>query len=444
MRRLSLVCLLFISLSSVLEGKIYESVWIELNRPDGIYSPGDTAKVFARSSRRREKMVKEVRINGRTVSEEEIELGRKSILVHSEVCDSTRWVAIILHPPGDKTQDVDVGYVVSPEKFTTAYDEPSDFAEFWKKEIAKVRKKKMKFKAEPVVVPEKYADKVECWHVEITMPEGWPVNAYVGAPVGAQPGTLPIWIKAHGAMPVTDKGTQSSISSVCETAVVGALAMDLNAHGMKDGAPASYYKELNDGILKDYANRPLKDRKSWYFRLMYLRLVRALDYMTSLPWWDGERVMVSGGSQGGGQALALGGLDERVTHIRAYVPALCDLGAANEGRIGGWPFSRRDQDVPATELAQSILPYYDAAILARHFKGNLYIEVGFTDYTCPANGVYAAFNQSPAAIKQIVPFYHRHHAWVYPRYKTEYDAIIQPARDRFVKAFLDKKQWTVQ
>ena len=50
---------------------------------------------------------------------------------------------------------------------------------------------------------------------------------------------------------------------------------------------------------------------------MFVRLARALDFLTTRPEWDGKTLAVIGHSQGGCQALVAGGLDERVTFIGA-------------------------------------------------------------------------------------------------------------------------------
>ena len=106
----------------------------------------------------------------------------------------------------------------------------------------------------------------------------------------------------------------------------GALSFDLNAHGMLNGQPDSYYDSLQQNDLKNYPYIGLGSKKDFYFRGMYLRLMRTLDFLTSQPEWDGKRIMVIGESQGGGQALATAGLDHRVTAVIATVP-LCATGA---------------------------------------------------------------------------------------------------------------------
>jgi len=56
----------------------------------------------------------------------------------------------------------------------------------------------------------------------------------------------------------------------------------------------------------------MESRSDFYFRGMYLRLIRTLDFLASQPEWDGKRILVIGESQGGGQALAAAGLDKEL------------------------------------------------------------------------------------------------------------------------------------
>ena len=71
---------------------------------------------------------------------------------------------------------------------------------------------------------------------------------------------------------------------------------------------------------------------------MFQRACRALEYLKSRPEWDGRILIVSGGSQGGAQALAAAGLDPQVTCCVALVPALCDHHGLLAGRQPSWPY----------------------------------------------------------------------------------------------------------
>lgn len=178
---------------------------------------------------------------------------------------------------------------------------------------------------------------------------------------------------------------------------------------MLNGQPEEYYSNLENGELKDYPYQGMENRSDFYFRGMYLRLIRTLDFLISRPEWDGKRILVIGESQGGGgQALAAAGLDKRVTAVIATVPAMCDWGGALAGRRGGWPqLFERGGD---RKKMLSALPYFDTAHLLKDSKATILTEIGLIDMTCPSTSVYSAVNQSKGKKIILAVPYRQHHA----------------------------------
>jgi cephalosporin-C deacetylase len=123
-------------------------------------------------------------------------------------------------------------------------------------------------------------------------------------------------------------------------------------------------------------------------------MVRALDFLTTQPEWDGKVVAVVGHSQGGFQALVAGGLDDRVTFIGAGVPAGCDHTGMLRRRISGWPklVPLLQGGKPDSVIAEASR-YYDAVNFAARCHADAIVSVGFIDRTCPPTSVYAAYNQ---------------------------------------------------
>ena len=132
---------------------------------------------------------------------------------------------------------------------------------------------------------------------------------------------------------------------------------------------------------------------------MFLRLVRAVDFLTAQPEWDGRTLVVSGSSQGGAQALAAAGLDARVSYFVAGVPAMCDHTGALASRIAGWPKFIETKESPPPAVVAAVR-YYDGVNFAARTKAPGFFTVGFIDTTCPPTSVYAAFNalQAPKEI----------------------------------------------
>ena len=245
----------------------------------------------------------------------------------------------------------------------------------------------MEVSLEPMAAP---AEGLEAFDLTVNALSERPVRGYLVKPKDAKPGTLPAMLFYHGA-----GWNDSNIDNPTRAAKAGFLALDINAHGVENQQPASYYKELKNNELKDYMYAGREDRETYYFLGMYLRALRAVDFLTSQPEWDGEVLTLWGSSQGGAQALAVTGLDDRVTAVAANVPAMCDLSGCADPRRAGWP-----RPVPVDENgicgdAQVLetARYFDTVNFARHITADALFIVGLADTTCPPAGVFAAYNQ---------------------------------------------------
>lgn len=263
---------------------------------------------------------------------------------------------------------------------------PDDFDAFWTKQKQELAKVPMKTALTPATGAPK---NVEAFDVQIDC-LGKPVSGYFGRPQQAKPKSLPAILHVHGAG-VRSANLGSTFWAANEG---GMLSLDINAHGIPNGQPKEFYTALENGELKDYRAIGNKDREKCYFKGMFLRVIRAIDFLTSQPEWDGRTVIVYGASQGGFQALAAAGLDERVTFICAGVPAGCDHTGSAAKRISGWPkIVPNDPDGKPNAEALQTARYFDCVNFATRARcKGAAITVGFIDTTCPPTSVYAAYN----------------------------------------------------
>jgi len=287
-----------------------------------------------------------------------------------------------------------VGY--DPLQIKPSLPVPDDFDAFWidqKKQLAAVP---LNQKLTPV---ESKDPKVECFDLQVDCLGGKPVSGYFARPKNAAPKSLPAVLFVHGA------GVRSSsLGGAMYTAGrIPALALDINAHGIPNGKPDDFYKALSDGELKGYPQQKRESRDTIYFRGMYLRLIRAIDFLCAQPEWDGKVVIVRGGSQGGGQSLAAAGLDSRVTAIWAAVPAICDHSGNVVDRTAGWPrIVPRGADGKPEPKALEAARYIDAMNFATRTKADAILSVGFIDGVCPPTSVYAAYNNLASPRKEMI------------------------------------------
>lgn len=117
--------------------------------------------------------------------------------------------------------------------------------------------------------------------------------------------------------------------------------------------------------------------------------MRAIEFLTSQPEWDGRTLIALGSSQGGAQAIVAAGLDGRVTIVSAGLPALCDLTASAAHRAAGWPIGRRK----LSDKERETLRYFDVCHFAARTKATAVVRVGLIDRTCWPAGVLAMCNQ---------------------------------------------------
>jgi cephalosporin-C deacetylase-like acetyl esterase len=160
--------------------------------------------------------------------------------------------------------------------------------------------------------------------------------------------------------------------------------------------------------LADYPHLGAENRDTYYFRGVFLRILRALDYVKSRPEWDGKTLIVAGGSQGGGLALIAAGLDPAVSTCLAGMPALCDHLGYTRNQFSGWP----QLVAPDSKNRKSVNPnaaktsgYYDVVCFAPRIKAQTEVSIGLRDTTCPPTSVFAAFNSLATPKKTL---------WIYP------------------------------
>ena len=368
---------------------------------EGVYAKGDTVKVFAEVDKETPALVK-VYKNGQFTGVSETVLPEGRSEVFRGTYDEAAALMIRLANPSDQKDSTTVGAIVAPEEFRPGFEEPADFRDFWAKQLKTLRKQKMKVKLTPVEVPDKDADKYVCYDLEINCLDFRPVRGYLAMPRGARRRSLPIVIYAHSAGKLTAPYTKATVKKAVSLAKSGsgAIALDINAHGILNGQDEAYYESLQKE-LNGYSSWKVTDHETYYFRGMFLRMVRALDYLCTRKEWDRKRVLVTGGSQGGAQSAALAGLDPRVNMVVVDVPAMWDMGGILMGRTSCWskPLEREGVDSPAAK----IVPYYDAANMMRYYKGKLVVNVGLIDLTCPPASVWSVFNICPASSKEIHP-----------------------------------------
>jgi cephalosporin-C deacetylase len=146
-------------------------------------------------------------------------------------------------------------------------------------------------------------------------------------------------------------------------------------------------------------SRGITTPEDYYYTRMFTDAVLAVDAALDLS--GGAKVAVSGGSQGGGLALAAAAFQgDKVAVCHADVPFLCDIQRAIT-LAPKPPYTEipefLSQNVELIPQALETLRYVDCALLARRITAQCLLSTGLMDGICPPSTVFAAYNEITAA-----------------------------------------------
>ena len=408
---------------------------LEINKESGIYRKGEKAIITCHTDAVPLDSVR-VRVyhNNQLNREYSLLPTTPNFITMEQTLDSTCAVSVEVHENNEKPSSI--GYLVAPEGFRSGYSEPSDLMQYWDNQRKLLKALPMQVKTANLEVPEWCLGKYTCQDVEINCLGPSPVRGYMAKPVNAKKKSLPIIILCRAAG-VSGNWCRCQVDECVGNAAKGngALSLDLNAHGMLNGQDDDYYKMLENGLLHNYFEHNAADRETYYFKGMYLRLMRAIEYMTRQPEWDGRRILVVGESQGGGQAVAAAGLDSRVSAIVLNVPAMQDLGGARVGRRSGWPQPIENHQHLSQSQLDATLPYFDGSQFIRHSKAEIYCEIGLIDTTCPPSAIWSSLNNAKGK-KTINCVPYRTHAWPSGAFRQPWEQKYLRPREAFINDYL--------
>jgi cephalosporin-C deacetylase-like acetyl esterase len=292
----------------------------------------------------------------------------------------------------------------SPLKIEPTIAIPRDFNDYWVQ--AKAELAKIPLDARMVLLPERCTENVNVYHVNV---QNYKLNTrlYGILCVPKKEGRFPAILQVPGA------GARPYNGDIAN-AEKGFITLQIGIHGIPVNMDPTVYNNLMAGPLAGYWNYNLDDKDRYYYKRVYLGCVRAIDFITSLPQFDGSNLGVMGGSQGGALSIVTAALDTRVKYLAAYYPALADVTGYLKGRAGGWPhlFDKANLAFNNTREKIETAGYYDVVNFARQLKVPGIYSMGFNDETCPPTSMYAAYNVITAPKELFIVPETGH--WTYP------------------------------
>ena len=166
---------------------------------------------------------------------------------------------------------------------------PKDFHSFWNDQIRRMREYPMK--SEMTFIPEESDADVKVYRVKVThYIRGNHLYGILCIP--NKEGRFPAVLRLPGAGVAKHTGDK-------ELARLGVITFRIGIHGIPLDLKAEAYGSLQFGALKDYMYHRMNDRENYYYNRVFLGCIRANDFLTALPQYDGKNLAAYGGSQGG-------------------------------------------------------------------------------------------------------------------------------------------------
>lgn len=269
----------------------------------------------------------------------------------------------------------------SPEKIQPATKCPDDFDQFWKNALDEARK--MPLEPHLTLLPERCTENVNVYEVSFTNDRpGSLIYGILCVPV--KPGKYPALLRVPGA------GTRPYGGDIY-TASQGAVTLEIGIHGIPVTLAQKVYDNLNKAAFDGYWETNLDEPNKNYYKRVVVGAVRSVDYIASLPQWDGQIVGVSGASQGGFLSLAVAALDKRITFVAPVHDAMCDYEIALQKKACGWPHYFYNVEKPDMKKVEGAR-YYDGINFAKRVTCPGWYSFGYNDEVVPPSSAYSVFN----------------------------------------------------
>lgn len=295
------------------------------------------------------------------------------------------------------------------QRYLPERSEPEDFDDFWARTLGETAA----FPLDPVFT-EVQAGYSQLITEDVTFAGfgGHPIKGWMLRPRHSD-GLLPVVVTYIGYG--GGRGLLGEWTAV-PSAGVAHFVMDLRGQGAGHRSGDTPDPGVGGPHLGGHLTLGIDSPDTYYYRRLFTDAVRAVQAAQSHPAVDPSRVILSGGSQGGGIALAAAALTPTVLEqapVAAIidVPFLAHIRRATElvdtlpyGELVRYLRTRRHSE----ELVFNTLNYFDGTNFAPRCSMPAMFSVGLLDDVCPPSSVYAAYNHYAGPKEMNVYAYNGH------------------------------------
>lgn len=266
---------------------------------------------------------------------------------------------------------------------------PTDFAEFWQKELKKVKLEEVSYQLQRKTTTSEVA---ECYELRFISHDQSEIYSKVLFPKGVK--ECPVMFLFHGYQGQSPDWSEA-LKFVAEG--VGVVMMDVRGQAGK----STDYSQSKGNTVRGHIIRGMTEGpEELLYRHVYLDIYILVQLVASMPRVNRQRLYSYGESQGGALALVASGLNPEISQTFAVYPFLADFKRVLTLKYDTDAYSElhryfKFQD-PFYETAETIfntLSYIDVKNFAHLIKAEVTMLCGLQDDVCPPSTQYAIYNR---------------------------------------------------
>ena len=344
--------------------------------PDkSVYGLGETVNFLVKSNQtgKARYSIREDK-NTLPLIEGEIDLFANSVTTITANLDYPGFLLFQLEQNGNK---VSAGAGIEPCAIEPTMQKPDDFDQFWTAQLEELKNTPMN----PTFykVKEQSGDFQTTYKVILDNVGNKKVYGWISIPNCEGPFSTVLTVPSYGRAP---------IGPLTYVANDGLIAATFSIHNY----------DIEKEVPKEIAYQPEDhyfNRHTNYYRSSILGGIQMINFLFTLPEFDQKHLGITGISQGGGIAVMIAGLDERIKYLAQAQATFCDHSGILKNRPSGFPYWIVNADLKGGDPEEVVkeVAYYDAVNFATNFKGVSFHTLGYKDDVCPPATVFAAYNK---------------------------------------------------
>lgn len=284
--------------------------------------------------------------------------------------------------------------------FVPAVREPSDFDAFWSRTIDEAREAAVT----PAVRVAASTPITELIVEDLTFPGfgGEPVRGWVTRPKDRDGERLPTVVEFNGY-----NGGRGIVGERVGWALAGYAHVFMDTRGQGSGwgtGGETADPHGSDAAIAGWMTRGILDPDTQYYRRVFTDAVRLIDEVRTWDFVDTDHIALTGGSQGGGIALAAAALSDGIWAVMPDVAFLCawehGAGVALSDpyqELVRYLATHRDH----VETVWNTAAYFDGVNFAKRIRVPALFSVALMDQIVPPSTTFAAYNSLASEDKEI-------------------------------------------